>query len=63
MTVTAVPPLQSGWMSSSSAATSPPQAGSVWAGALTMSFSGMSGMLRAKFSAQIVQWFAACAQR
>lgn len=32
MTVTAVPPLQSGWMSSSSAATSPPQAGRVGGG-------------------------------
>ena len=62
-TVTAAPPLQSGCRSSKRLVTSPPQAGSVWAGALTMSFSGMSGMLRAKFSAQIVQWFAACAQR
>ena len=62
MTVTAVPPLQSGWMSSSSAATSPPQAGSVWAGALTMVFSATSGMLRAKFSAQSVRCAAHCAQ-
>ena len=62
ITVTAAPPLHSGCISSSSAATSPPQAGSVWAGALTMAFSGMSGMLRAKFSAQSVRWAAACAQ-
>ena len=62
MIVTAAPPLQSGWMSSSSAATSPPQVGSVWAGALTMAFKGTSGILRAKFSAQSVRWVLVCVQ-
>ena len=60
-TVTAAPPLHSGWISSSSPATSPFHAGSAWAVALTMTFSGISGILRAKFSAHSVRCTAVCA--